>query len=75
MLCKSCGSVIQRKFKAEMGVRSSELRNLAKPAVWVFPELIVCLDCGATEFTVPKTELRLLAETEVAVARNSESGH
>jgi hypothetical protein len=75
MLCKVCGSIIERKFKAEMGVRSFELEKLANPAVWVFPELFVCLDCGTTEFTVPKTELRLLAEGDVAAAGNPKSSH
>ena len=37
-------------------------KNIDKPAVWVFSELIVCLDCGTTEFTVPKSELRQVAK-------------
>jgi hypothetical protein len=36
--------------------------------VWVFSELIVCLDCGTTEFTVPKSELRQLAKGDAAAA-------
>jgi len=31
-----------------------------QPIVWVFPELVVCLDCGDAQFTVPEAELRLL---------------
>ena len=34
------------------------------PAVWVFPELAVCLECGIAEFAVPEAELRLLAKGE-----------
>jgi hypothetical protein len=34
--------------------------------VWVFLELIACLDCGTTGFTVPKSELRQLAEGDAA---------
>ena len=75
MLCKSCGSAIERKFKGEIGVRSSEVKDLARPSVWIFPELFVCLECGATEFTVPKTELRKLAESNFAAARSAESSH
>jgi len=38
-----------------------ELKNIGKPVVWVFPEVVVCLDCGTAEFAVPEPELRQLA--------------
>jgi hypothetical protein len=66
--CRSCGSANQRKFIGEMGIRSPGLRNIDKPTVWVFPQLIVCLDCGAAEFVVPEAELSLLAKGEAAAA-------
>jgi hypothetical protein len=28
----------------------------------MFPKLVVCLECGATEFTVPETELSVLVK-------------
>ena len=62
MPCKSCGAVNQRKFRAEIGIHFPGLKNIDKPVVLVFPELIVCLDCGTTEFAVPEAELRLLAK-------------
>jgi hypothetical protein len=68
MLCKSCGSVNQKKFSAEMGIRSPGLKNIDKPVVWVFPELVVCLDCGNADFPVPEAELRLLAKDDAAAA-------
>ena len=68
MRCKSCGSVDQKKFIGEMGIRSPGLKGLDKPIVWVFPELIVCLDCGIAEFAVPETELRVLARGDAARA-------
>jgi hypothetical protein len=34
--------------------------NLDKPGVWVFPKLSVCLDCGASRFTVPEPARNLL---------------
>jgi hypothetical protein len=58
--CKSCGSDKQSKFAAEAAIHLAELKGLEKPIVWVFPELLVCLNCGNTEFVVPETELRLL---------------
>ena len=57
MRCKSCGSANQHKFIGEMGIRSPGLKNIDKPAVCVFPQLIVCLDCGRAELVVPKNEL------------------
>jgi hypothetical protein len=60
MPCKSCGSVNQKKFSAEMGIRFPGLKSIDEPVVWVFPELTVCLDCGTAEFTVPEAELRQL---------------
>lgn len=66
MFCKSCRSINLDKFIAEMGIRRPGLKNLDKSVVWVFPQLIVCLDCGKTEFVVPETELRLLAKRDAA---------
>ena len=39
-----------------MGIHLLGLKNIDKPVVWVFPALIVCLDCGMAEFTVPEAE-------------------
>jgi hypothetical protein len=40
--------------------------NLEKPPVWVFPEVVICLDCGLAEFDVPEPELRILEEDSAA---------
>jgi hypothetical protein len=66
MPCKSCLSVNQSKFTGEMGIHFPGLKNIDKPVVWVFPELIVCLDCGTAEFVVPEAELRQLAKRDAA---------
>jgi Zn ribbon nucleic-acid-binding protein len=67
--CKSCGSVTQSKFIAEMGIHVPGLKNIDKLVVWVFPELVVCLDCGTAEFAVPEAELRQLAKGDAATPR------
>jgi len=36
--------------------------GLDKPTVLVFPKLVIGLQCGLTEFTIPESELRLLAQ-------------
>jgi hypothetical protein len=46
------------------------LENIDKPAVWLFPELLVCLDCGAAEFAVPETELLQLANVDLPQVNN-----
>jgi hypothetical protein len=66
MPCNSCGSVNQNKFSAEMGIHFLGLKNIDKPVVWVFPELVVCMDCGTAEFAVPEAELRQLQQSDSA---------
>jgi len=38
------------------------LESLNKPLVWVFPKVVVCLDCGAAQFTIPDAEVKLIQE-------------
>jgi hypothetical protein len=45
---------------AEINIHFPRLRDLDKPAVLVFPTLVVCLDCGFTEFILEETEIPLL---------------
>jgi len=49
-----------------MGIHLLGLNDINKPVVWVFPEVVVCLDCGAAEFAVPEAELRQLAKGDAA---------
>ena len=62
MACKRCDSRNQSTFKSEVAIHFPGLNGLDKPLVFVFPELVICLQCGLTEFTVPEKELRLLAQ-------------
>jgi hypothetical protein len=68
MPCKSCGSVNQSKFSAEMAIHFPGLKNIDKPVVWVCPEVVVCLDCGTAEFAVAEAELDELAKGNAAAA-------
>jgi len=61
MHCPTCQSSHQAQFTAEMLIHFVGLKNIDKPAVWVFPKISVCLDCGFSSFSTPKTELELLA--------------
>jgi hypothetical protein len=60
MSCNACGSVNQRKFLAAVDIPFPRLIDVKKSPVLLYPELLVCLNCGKTEFTVPKAELDLL---------------
>lgn len=75
MSCKSCTSEHQVEFGAEINIHIPGREGLDKPTVWVFPKLIVCMDCGFTEFAVPETELAGLAsgmrKSEVSRPRQS----
>jgi hypothetical protein len=66
MSCKSCQSGNRGKFGGEIALHFPGLKGLDKPIVWVFPKVVVCLDCGFAEFSIPETELRVLAEKESA---------
>jgi hypothetical protein len=58
--CKSCQSHKKRRFTTEMNIHFPGREGLDNPTLWLFPEVVVCLDCGFAEFTVPDTELHRL---------------
>jgi hypothetical protein len=62
MYCKSCGSTNRGKFNGEIAIHLPGQKTSTKPVVWVFPRLVVCLDCGTAEFAVPEAELHELAK-------------
>jgi hypothetical protein len=64
MTCRSCGSKNQAEYGAEINIHLPRDRD--KAAMLVFPTLVVCLDCGIAEFTVPEAELRRLGERGAA---------
>jgi len=39
------------------------LKHGADPGILLFPKLLVCSDCGVSEFTVPAKELVSLSKT------------
>ena len=66
MVCKKCASNNQRTFGSEVAIHVSGLKGLNKPIVWVFPQIVVCCQCGFTEFTVPEEELAVLMGSKPA---------
>jgi len=45
-----------------------EHQGLGKPIEWVFPKLLVCVDCGFAEFAIPESQVRRLAERDPTAA-------
>jgi hypothetical protein len=63
MLCKSCQSDNQTFFPTEICIHfPGGLEALRKPHVMVFPQLLICLNCGFAECSIPEAELNVLAE-------------
>jgi hypothetical protein len=62
MACKSCQSSTQTLFPSEICIHfPGGLEALSKQPVFVFPQLLICLNCGFTECSVPEDELRGMA--------------
>jgi len=57
MPCRSCGSNKHATFGAEINIHIPGMRNLDEPPVLVFPKLLICLDCGFAECTIPVNAL------------------
>jgi len=60
MACVSCDSVNVRVYPAELNIHYPGLEGLDRPTVWAFPQLVVCLDCGYTHFTLSDDQVREL---------------
>jgi hypothetical protein len=45
-----------------MIIHFSGLKHWENTGVWVFPKILVCLDCSFSRFTVPEDAMALLAQ-------------
>jgi hypothetical protein len=63
MSCRLCTSENQCRFPTEIAIHLPGLRT---PHIFLFPKLVVCMDCGFTEFSIPETELLRLVESDLA---------
>src|SRR5215467_3355368 len=59
-MCEKCGSTNESELDSEICIHFSGRENLSNPALFVFPKLSVCLECGRSQFTLAKTELEKL---------------
>ena len=65
MSCRVCASQNQSRFPTEIAVH---LPGLSTPHVFLFSKIVVCLDCGFTEFSIPETELAWFAKKDSLAA-------
>ena len=56
-MCRSCQSSNQVEFLSEINIHLPDITNLDKPAVLVFPSILICLNCGFSEFVIGESEL------------------
>lgn len=62
MSCAVCISFNEAEFTAEVMIHFCGLKHLANPGVFVFPRVLVCLDCGFSRCTTPESELQALGK-------------
>jgi hypothetical protein len=62
MACKACASDRLKSFNGEIAIHLPRLEGSNDPIVWVFPRVLVCLNCGVAEFAIPDAELSVLAD-------------
>jgi hypothetical protein len=68
MPCSLCMSRNQTEFPAEVNIHFISPKNLNIPGVLAFPKVLICMDCGASWFTLPERELRELKDGIAASA-------
>jgi hypothetical protein len=75
MHCALCQSSNQAEFNTEMMIHFSGRRSIDNPGVLLFTKVLVCLNCGFSRFTTPKTDLARFAgdnmRTEASTQRRS----
>jgi hypothetical protein len=65
MRCKQCSSTnLKKDFRGELAIHFPGLAGLDKGLVWVFPQLVICLDCGFAEFVIPREQLEQLRDDD-----------
>jgi hypothetical protein len=63
MPCPLCSSGELTELSSEIMLHLSGLANINFPTVLTFPKLVICLDCGFTSLTIPRTESLKLRQT------------
>ena len=62
MSCTRCLSLHQTELNTEMNLHFRGLTFVGDPGIFVFPRVLVCLDCGLSQFVVAERELSQIVE-------------
>jgi hypothetical protein len=60
MSCNKCASKNERTLKSEFVLNFHEVENLSRGPIYVCQDIVVCLDWGHSELTIPRQELERL---------------
>ena len=71
--CSCCGANHVQTFDGEVALHLRGMENLDKPATFVFPKVLVCLDCGASQFFISGEVLHSLARNSSISGTNAET--
>ncbi|MGD0832526.1 MAG: hypothetical protein ABR907_16450 [Terracidiphilus sp.] len=77
MTCPKCASSSLSTIPAEIRLYRNSHRTLSHPPMTPSPDVIVCLDCGWSEFSIPRSWLSAgwLRSMHPAVAPVASSTH
>ena len=64
MRCRCCNGFNQRTFSSEILLYLRGVANLGTRPIPSCPVITVCFDCGYAEFSIPGSELRMLANLD-----------
>jgi hypothetical protein len=71
MSCRRCGSNVRKGYNTEIAIHCPGTEGLNKPAVWVFPTMMICHSCGFVEFELPQQQLSQLKLDSCATPRGN----
>lgn len=60
MSCPTCASGNQTELPVEMVIHLTGIKNVDHPGVLLFASVLICLDCGYSQYKVPASDLALL---------------
>ena len=58
MVCPKCQSAALSVIPAEIRLYRNSPRTLSHPPMTPSPDILVCLDCGWSEFSIPRSWLK-----------------
>jgi len=62
MSCNRCLSLHETELNTEINLHFRGLAKIDDPGIFVFPKVLVCLDCGLSQFVVEERELAQIVE-------------